>query len=434
MTLPPGPRGAWWQTLCYVRNPLRFYLRCAAQYDGLFTAPTILGPLVVVSRPEHVRTLFALPPSDFGRWSVAAVQPLLGASAVLLTDGERHLQQRRMMAPAFHRERVYGHADTLEMLTRRHVATWPQQQEFQLQERLIDLAIDIILSVVLGVPEARRQPLRMAMRNTLASIGPWLMLARAMSERTTRFGPYARFLQARRQLDDLLLAEIDQSTAAAPTVLGVLQGMRDEHGQPFSREELRDQVMTLLFAGHETSAIALSWAIYWLHRHPAVLQTLRRELADIDCRHTATLLALPYLDAVCHEALRLHPTVPEVIRQLKVPLALEGFALPAGTPVAACIVATHHRPELYPQPERFWPERFLQRRYAAHEYYPFGGGVHRCLGESLAWMEMKVLLATLLQTCRFELAGRGPTSPVLRSITMAPRDGIPVRVTTRADL
>ncbi len=430
--LPQGPRGALWQTMRYVHNPLKFYLRCVAKYGDAFTVPTVLGPVVVISRPSHLRTLFSLPPSAFERWSVEAVSPLLGDSSVLLTSGDQHLQQRRLMAPAFHKDCIKASAERIATLTRAHAACWPQGRPFRLQDKLVELSIEVILCTVLGIVDAEKvQRFRDAILNTLAAMGPKLMLARAMHERLAVLGPYARFTRARDELDRLLFVEIDaarSSSDQADHMLNVLLGVRDESGKGFSRGELRDQLMTLIFAGHETSAIALTWCIYWLKRYPATLAALSTELDGAGDWDADTLARLPYLDAVCKETLRLYPTVAEVVRKLKAPLQLDGMLLPTGMPVAACIVAAHHREDIYPDPGVFMPERFLQRRYAAHEYLPFGGGVHRCAGEAFAWLEMKVILATLITRLRFSLTHRSAVTPVLRSITMAPRGGVSVMV------
>jgi cytochrome P450 len=261
-------------------------------------------------------------------------------------------------------------------------------------------------------------------------MGPAMMLARMVHEGLGAFGPYARFRRARADLDRLIYQEID-GASPADSMLDMLKGMRDEAGAGFSREALRDQLVTLIFAGHETSAIGLSWGIHWLHRHPDSLAVLRAELDGVAHLDAETLSRLPYLDAVCKETLRLHPTVPEVIRKLNEPLQLQSVLLPAGIPVAACIVATHHRAELYPDPGTFRPERFLERRFAAHEFLPFGGGVHRCAGEAFAWLEIKAILATLVMRRTFTLVDARAATPALRSITMEPRGGVPVTMQRR---
>jgi cytochrome P450 family 110 len=428
---PAGPRGALWQTARYVHNPLRFYMQCAQEFGSLFTVPTVLGRLVVISKPSHLRTLFSLPPAAFARWSEGAVEPLLGKHSLLLASGDEHLQKRRLMAPAFHNDRndIPAMAARMVALTHAHADTWPRGESFKLQDKLVDLSIEVILGVVLGPLEpARMKRLREAILATLAASGPVLMLARAIHERLAAWGPYPRFKRARDRLDRLLYEEIDAAIATPrnASMLDSLVAIRREAGQPVDRLEMRDEVMTLLFAGHETSAIALTWGVYWLSRNPVVRERLRAELATPEAATVAGLVKLPYLDAVCRETLRLHPTVPEVIRLLKAPLQLDDLLLPAGIPVAACIVATHHREDLYPDPGSFRPERFLERSFGAHEFLPFGGGVRRCVGESLAWLEMKTILATLVRDYRFQLASMHDVTPSLRSITMEPRGGVPV--------
>jgi cytochrome P450 family 110 len=432
----PGPRGALLQTIRYVRNPLAFYLSAIEKFGDSFTAPSVLGPIAVISHPDDIRALFALPSDAFERWSVDAVEPLLGRNSVLLSSGHRHSQQRRMIAPAFHRERIFSIAGRIPTITDANVQAWPQGQTFNLQDQLIALSIDVVLAAVLGAKSASEiGAYRMAITDTLSAMSPSLMLTRAISERLANLlGPYARFKRARALLDTMLYAEIDAAKMAQQTndtMLGILLATRDEVGQPLSQEEIRDQLMTLIFAGHETSAIGLTWGIYWLQHSPNVLTALLEELDSAHSLDVETLTKLPYLDAVCKETLRLHPVVPEVIRKSKRPLTLRHTVLPAETPVAACIVATHHRADLYVEPHRFNPQRFIDRRYASHEYLPFGGGAHRCPGEAFALLEMKVILANLVTRYQFTLEETAPVTPTLRSITMEPRGGLRVRIRSR---
>jgi cytochrome P450 len=421
--LPPGPRGALWQTARYLRNPSAFYLRCARDHGDTFTVPSVLGPVVCIHRPAHLRQLFALAGEDFSHWNEALVTPMLGPSSVMVTSGERHLRQRRMLAPMFRtrREDLASLAERVAKTALEHAARWPVGARFRLQERLIALSMDVILESILGVTDAARvQAYRSAISRTLRAMGPATMIARVVHARLAAVA-YRRFLRERGRLDALLYAEIDARSA------GEWRRVCDEQGVPPPREELRDQLITFILAGHDTTAVALAWAIYWLARHPAALERVQGEVEG-----ASDLLSLPYLDAVCRESLRLHPTVPEVIRKLRVPLALEDAGvLPAGTAVAACIVAAHRRPGLYARPAEFIPERFLERRYAAHEFLPFGGGTHRCVGEVFAMLELKVILASLLRRLRFELAGQREETPRLRSIIMEPRGGVAVRAYPR---
>jgi cytochrome P450 family 110 len=431
LDLPPGPRGALWQTIRYVRNPLQYYLDSTAKYGDTFTVPSVLGPVVVVSHPTDLRTFFSLPPHAFQRWSVDAVRPLLGAGSILVSSGASHLTQRRMIAPALHRERVGAIGGQIMAIAGAHADAWPIGETFVLQDRLVDLSIEAILRAVLGLERGPRlADLHRAIRAMLTAMSPTMMLTRMVAPSLGSRGPYARFWRAREDLDRLIYETIDMAGAGGGMV-DMLCGARDDSGNGFSRDELRDQLVTLIFAGHETSAIALTWALYWLDRNPEVLARLLRELDDVPGFNADALARLPYLDAVCKETLRLYPTVPEVIRQLNEPLDLRKVHLPADTAVAACIVATHHLEDLYPAACEFKPERFLAKRFASHEYLPFGGGVHRCAGEALAWLEMKVILSTIVDRLRVKPSGGGVATPVLKSITMGPRGGIPVTVRPR---
>ncbi|HSP77262.1 MAG TPA: cytochrome P450, partial [Myxococcaceae bacterium] len=208
-------------------------------------------------------------------------------------------------------------------------------------------------------------------------------------------------------------------------ILGLLLAARDEEGQPMTDVELKDELRTLLIAGHETTAIGMAWALYWTHHLPEVRRELLEELAPLGpVPAPEALTRLPYLSAVCDEALRIHPAVPLVSRRTLAPFTLRGHELPPGTGLMASVSLVHSNPELYPEPERFRPERFLERRFSPFEYLPFGGGARRCIGATFALHELRIVLGSLLAAHRFALAEDGPVRPVQRSITLGPAGGV----------
>jgi cytochrome P450 len=263
------------------------------------------------------------------------------------------------------------------------------------------------------------------------------MLFPALRRRFGGIGPYARMLRVRDRVDTLIYDAIARRRAragegGADDVLGLMLSARYDDGSAMSDSEIRDQLLTIVFAGHETSGIALAWAINWLERTPQVRDRLLAELASLGQDPTpAALAAAPYLEAVCHETLRLYPVVGEVVRLLRAPLALGAWTIPAGVPVAAGIALVHARADLYPEPEAFRPERFLDRRFAPHEYLPFGGGARRCIGAAFGLYEMKVVLGTLLARYRFTLAREGPERPVMRNLAMGPKGKVRVTAAPR---
>jgi cytochrome P450 len=434
--LPPGPRGSVVQMLRYARDPLGFYADCARRFGDVFTIPTVLGPIVVCGDPDGVRSIFALPPEGFSRWSTESVSPLLGEASLLLSGGARHARDRRLLTPPFHGERMRAYGAVMRAAALREAASWASGSAFSMQEASSAISIDVILRAVFGVDEAAGLvELRAALLGALAAMSPLLMLFPGLRRHFGGIGPYDRMLRVRDRLDALTYAAIARRRAGGgrgDDILGLMLSARYDDGSAMSDREIRDQLLTLVFAGHETSGIALAWAVYWLERTPSVRDRLLGELAALGADPApAALAAAPYLEAVCHETLRLYPVVGEVVRLLRVPLTLGPWTIPAGVPVSAGIALVHARAELYPDPAEFRPERFLERKFAPHEYLPFGGGARRCIGAAFALYEMKVVLGTLLAHYRFTLARKKQERPVMRNLAMGPKGRVRLAVMPR---
>ena len=449
--LPPGPRSSLWAALQYMRDPLDFYTRCAARYGDRFTVPTPAGPLLVLGDPADLRQFFALPPADFTRFAPETVVPLLGSRSLLVVSGEQHRRDRQLVAPLFAAERVRALGPTMRAATLDELARLPVRSTLRMQELAQRIALSIIVRALLGGESPARAQWQQAVLGCLQSLDPKLMLIPALRRNLLGFGPYARFMRSRDHLDALTFAEIHRrrvalSDSANPSaadqssgshgnhdLLDLLLSMRDETGQALTDREVRDQLLTLVLTGYETVGIAAAWAVYWLQQTPAVNAKLHAELALLGPDPSPEALrTAPYLDAVCSESLRLYPVVPEVVRKLLVPLPLPNLTIPAGVAVAACIARIHHHPTIYPNPQRFDPERFLSaRRYAPHEYLPFAAGVRRCLGATLAQDELKIILGTLLSRYHITLREPTPVRPQMRHLAMAPRTGIRIELTHR---
>ena len=438
--LPPGPRGSVVQMLRYARDPLGFYADCARRFGDVFTVPTVLGPLVVCGAPDGVRSIFALPPESFTRWSTDSVSPLLGEASLLLSGGARHARDRKLLTPPFHGERMRAYGAVMRASALREAASWTPGSAFSMQDAGSAISIDVILRAVFGVDEAAGlDELRAALLGALASMSPLLMLFPALRRRFGGIGPYAGMLAVRDRLDALTYdaiarrrAKVDDGDASGDDILSLMLSARYDDGSAMTDREIRDQLLTLVFAGHETSGIALAWAINWLERTPPARDRLRAELSAFgEDPAPAALAAAPYLEAVCLETLRLYPVVGEVVRLLRAPLALGAWTIPAGVPVAAGIALVHARADLYPDPEAFRPERFLERKFAPHEYLPFGGGARRCIGAAFGLYEMKVVLGTLLARYRFTLARETRERPVMRNLAMGPKGRVRVMASLR---
>jgi cytochrome P450 len=440
MSLPPGPPlPAAVQTLLYLLRPIDFLTGCQRRYGDCFSIDTIVfGPEVVVASPELVKQVFSGDPDELHAGEANVVlEPLLGRRSVLLLDGAEHLRQRRLMMPPFHGERMLAYARTMRSIAEQVVAGWPVGRPFALHPHMQRVTLDIILRTVFGVgadERARLDALRDALTTILdgqaSTIGA---LAGAPVFRRSFFGlsPWDAFQRALRRADELIHAQIAQRRAdAAPRddVLSMLLAARDEEGRPMTDAELRDELMTLLAAGHETTATMLCWAFELILGDPQVEARLRAEIAGADA---AAIGRLPYLDAVVKELLRLRPVIPAVGRVLTAPMTLAGHRLPARTLVVPAVYLVHHRADVYPEPEAFRPERFLDNKPDPYAWLPFGGGVRRCLGMAFAIYELKVVIAAVLERVRMRRVRREPARVVLRGFTFAPEGGAEVVVASR---
>jgi len=429
MSLPPGPRFAAYQTARYALGPYAFYRRMAGRYGDLFTVPTLLGPIVVACHPEGVRAIFTAPAQDVARWGTEAASPLVGDHSLILTHGEPHRRARKLLAPPFHGARMTAYRAVARDAALRVASRWGERP-FRLLDATLALSLQVAMRAIFGVDDAARvRRLEDAILASHDALTPSIMLFRGLRRGFGGRGPWSRFLRRRASLDALVHEEIGarrarraprEAGSAGEDILSAMLEARYDDGAAMSDTEIRDQLVTLVFAAHETTGVALAWSFYWLARHPEARERLAAELATADEDG-------PYLDAVCQETLRLHPVIPEVIRRLLAPVDVQGARIPGGMAVAACTTLVHERPDVYPAPHAFRPERFLERTYSPFEHFPFGGGSRRCIGAAFAVQQMKTVLATLVPRYRIDLVNGDGARPVLRNLTVGPRDGIPVR-------
>ncbi|MDF5712526.1 MAG: cytochrome P450 [Rhizonema sp. NSF051] len=416
MKLPNGPQTPKMvQILQWIFNPMSYMEACAKRYGDIFTLQLNV-PTVFVSNPQALQQILANDAKQFeapNDWNTVFV-PSLGKNSVITLGGKAHQRQRQLLLPPFHGERMrtYGQVinDITENVLRRVQIGTP------LNVRSITQAITmrVIMQAVFGLYEGSRAEeleklLGLMLGKDLDSPMRTVILYFPILQRD--LGPltsWGTFLRRREQVDKLLYAEIgerrSQLDPSRTDILSLLMAARDEAGQAMTDEELRDELMTLLTAGHETTATALAWALYWIHKFPSVQEKLLAELDSLgDNPDPSTIFKLPYLDAVCSETLRIYPvgilTFPRVARTH---VSLAGQEIEPGTVVIGSIYLTHHREDLYPEPKLFKPERFLERQFSPYEYLPFGGGARRCIGMAFALFEMKVALAKILS--RWELA------------------------------
>jgi cytochrome P450 len=434
--LPAGPRAPGpVQLMQFARRPFRFLDRMAARYGDAFLLDMWrYGRFVVVSSPEQVRQVFTADPKVLGAGAARAdLAPLVGPRSMLLLDGDEHVQHRRWLTPPLHGERMRQHGPLIAARAEECLAEMPRGQPFPVQPFMQRLTMNVILGTVLGAVQ-RKEAAHLA-ELLIDYIDPPSPLLMFFAPKIDLPGsPYRAFLRRRRAVDQAIYAWIAQRKQAgtdnAPDVLSLLLDTRDEQGRSLADAELRDELITMLLAGHDTTGTALAWAFECLLSSPACLERLTAEIEASD-RTPEAFLRLEYLDAVVKEVLRLRPVFIDVVREVLVPTQLGGWQLPKGIRVAANIYLAHTRPQSWPEPRRFQPERFLGAKVDPYAWFPFGGGSRRCIGYFLALHEMKIVLGTLLARARFALADARPILPARRFVTVAPHDGTRVVLTER---
>ncbi len=436
------------QTLDFLFSPEGSSVRGMKRFGDFYTIETsVFGVEVAIADPELIKQVFTGDPDTFHAGEAnSALGPVVGLRSLLLLDGAEHLRDRRLMMPAFHGERMQAYAETMAEVTERVVSTWQVGERFSLHQPMQRITLEIILRTVFGLVDGpRRDRIRDRLAefmNRAQSRFSLLMTIPAFQKDLGGYSPWAAFKRLRAEVDALIYAEIADRRAelARPgserrsDVLSMFLEARDESGQGMSDLELRDELMTLLAAGHETTATALCWAFEQVLSHPAVLDRLLEEIDGAAAQGKAgpdDLARLEYLDATIKEVLRRRPVIPVVGRKLKRPVVLRNYEIPAETVLVPSIFGIHRRPDLYPEPEAFRPERFLGKKTDPYTWLPFGGGVRRCLGMAFAMYELKIVLATVLRSMRLRLARPAPLEVVLRSFVFAPQGGTEVVVTGR---
>jgi cytochrome P450 len=424
-TLPPGPRQPpIMQMIGFWSRPTALFERCRRRYGKRFTLRVIgTPPFVALSDPAEIKQLFSAPPDVLHPGEGARVlEPVLGANSVLLLDEAPHLEQRRLLLPAFHGERMQGLAGLMSELTERELASWPRDEPVALHPRLQRVTLEIILRAAFGLEQSERMEL---LRDRLTQV---LAFAESpisvLPPRVQRLpiGPPGRLQRLLAEVDALVFEQIDERRSGLPggdDILAMLLAARHEDGSPMSAQELRDELMTALVAGHETTASQLAWAFERLAREPAALAGLVSAL-DADSGEE-------YLTATIQEVMRRRPVVINAEPRLaKCEVEIGDWTYDRGVALLASIWLVHHDEENYREPYAFRPERFLERSPGTYTWIPFGGGRRRCLGASFAMLEMKTVLRAVLERCEIRPAAARPEGIRRRSITISPAEGATV--------
>ena len=444
-SLPDGPQDlGLLQTVQMIRQPIQFLEDCARSYGDSFTL-RVLGvnspPVVFLSHPAAIEAIFNTEAQAFELGKITHVfRPLTGVQSLIMQEGQRHQRLRQLLMPPLHGKRLPTYGHLIQQITRQATQNWALGTLLSIREAVAEIVLDVILRVVLGLhPNSRYTQLKALIKPYLEQVNSPLYSIQffwpLLQQNLGHWSPWGQFLHQRQQIDQLIYDEIAERRIKldGDDVLSLLIAAKDEQGNGLSDEELHDQLITLLLLGYDTTASALSWAFYWIHRHPQVVQTLLQELQNIGTNpDPITLTQLPYLTAVCQETLRIHPIAlisqPRVVKK---EIKIDTYQYQPGTILVPCIHLAHHRPQVYPQPKKYQPERFLNNKFSPYEYFPFGGGSRSCIGMALSLFEMKLILATILSEFKLEFIEEKPVKPMRRGITIVPSDTFKLQVKDR---
>ncbi|MFB2770527.1 cytochrome P450 [Pelatocladus sp. BLCC-F211] len=432
------------QKLQWIADPVKYMENAAQQYPDIFTARVVgFGDTIVfVNHPQGIQEIFA---NDRKKFATVGeinkiMQPFLGDYSLLMLDGDHHKSQRQLLMPPFHGERIRAYGELINNLTKKVFSKLQKDLPFSARNVMQEISLLVILQAIFGLYEGERcQKLQHllslfldAFRSPIISS---IFFFSFLQKDLGAWSPWGNFLRQREQINELLYAEIAERREHPEKdridILSLLMSARDETGKPITDQQLRDELITLILAGYETTASAMAWGLYWIHHLPETREKLLQELDSLgDSPDSMSIFRLPYLTAVCNETLRICPVVmfsfPKIVQEN---VKILGYQLESGTAVVSSIYLTHHRKDLYPQPKQFKPERFLERQFSPYEFLPFGGGVRRCLGEALALFEMKLVLATILSRYQLALVDNQPERLQRRGFTLAPARGVKMMIT-----
>lgn len=436
--LPPGPKGSLFPTLKFIRSPRKMLEQWRADFGDPFLLHALNGPIVLTGREDLIREIFGSDPDLFDQFAIQTILPVMGSGSLFAMVGGQHRRERKLLMPMFHGDRMRSYGKNMCELAVQLAEAKLAAGRVETLPLMTDISFGVIVqNIIGGADPSELEGLVQASRKVIEAIRPILLFTRRSHISFLGLTPWDRFVRAKEDLYQKIDNIIDRRQAGNGTgsgahddILSLLCQATYEDGQPMTREHIRDELLTFLFAGHETTALSMTWAIYHLHRHPVSLSRLLIEL-DQCGEDPVELASAEYLKACVQETLRLHPIVTEVVRKLKQPLQLDKFTIPAGYAVSPVTVLAHYNSEVYVEPEAFKPERFLEKSYSPFCYMPFGGGHRRCVGAAFATYEMAMILGTLLKRFSFQLLETTEVVPVRKNVTMAPSSSVPLTIKRR---
>ncbi|VEP11900.1 putative cytochrome P450 110 [Hyella patelloides LEGE 07179] len=437
---PKTPR--LWQTIQWSTNPIRYMEDAAANFPDLFKAQIdpVSNYQVLLVHPQAIQEFFTKP--EFVNGAKSIVRPVAGDESLFVQVGDRHKSQRKLLMPPFHGARMRSYGQLVCEITDNAITKIPLKQTASARAVMEEISLQVILKAVFGLYEGERcQQLQQLLlywaRLFHSPIFNSLLFFSFLQQDWGSWSPWGKFIRKRQQIHQLLLSEIrDRRAHPDPDrtdILSMLLSARHEDGELMSDLEIRDQLLTLLLGGYETTATAMAWSVYWSQFYPEMKAKLLQEIDRLGDRpNPADIVRLPYLTAFCQETLRINPVLPITLpRTVESPVKLMGYELEPGIMIRGCIYTLHQREEIYPNPRQFKPERFLERQFSPYEFIPFGGGKRRCIGAALAMFEMKLVLATILSRYQIELVDEKPIKPALFGVTLVPAGGVKIVVKGR---
>ena len=420
----------------WIFKPLQMMEKSAKTYGDTFKLFLVgNNSMVFVSHPQAIKEIFTASPDKFdsGRGN-QLIASLLGEQSLVLLDGAQHQRQRKLLTPPFHGDRMKSYGKLICKITEKVISEWKIGEPFEVRKSMQEISLRVILQAVFGLSQGERydeikQLISSILEISGSPLKAMLVFVPLLQKDLGAWSPWGSFLRQQKRLDDLLYAEIqerrDNPDSSRKDILSLMMAARDEENQPMTDQEMRDELMTLLVAGHETTASSLTWAFYWIHHLPEVREKLLAELDTFDTDGDLSSIAkLPYLNGVCAETLRIYPIALIAFPRInKAAIKIMGYEYPPETQLMPCIYLTHHREDLYPEPKQFKPERFIEKQYSPYEYLPFGGGNRRCIGMAFALFEMKLVLITVLKNLDLSIVNNHQVKPTRRGGTLAPSGG-----------
>ncbi|MEH1890889.1 MAG: cytochrome P450 [Nostoc sp.] len=437
------------QTLQLIAQPTKSLENYATKYGDIFTV-RVMGlkspPIVFFSHPQAISDCFAIPAHklDFKK-ATHVFKPLFGENSLVFQEGRSHQQQRQLLLPAFHGDNLKSYGQAICQITEEVTQNWTLGTNIYIHNLMSNITLEIILQVVFGISHgARYQQLKEKLSSLLEDVTkPWyssLFFFPLLQQDLGAWSPWGIFLKRREEIDKLIYAEISerrlQNDAARTDILSLLMSARDVNGEQMTDKELRDQLVSLLLLGYETTSGVLAWVFHLIHSHPEVKNQLMQELNTLDdLTNPETITQLPYLTAVCQETLRIHPIAlictPRMVQDR---VEIMGHNFTSETVLVPCIYLAHRRTETYPEAEQFRPERFINQKFSPYEYLPFGGGYRGCIGGAFSMYELKLVTAIILSHFQLSLTDKRPVHPVRRGITIVPSGGVKMFVTKKTKL